>query len=366
VPQSNYPTMSAITFIERLDKHRWKTSDPFLFCSHHKNSYPSSSEPDGDSHSDLGPPARALAGRNLGEDFSELNGFSMYYGKTVPGYPRHLHYGCEIITIVKEGVLDHFDSIGGKARLGTGDVLWLTACGNGISHSQMFPLLNYDSANEVEFITIWLNMSANKRMSADASSRVIWREDQPKRTFDGPTGRQSSLRVIAGSLANIHSNSELLSSNSYAADPQSELVIAIIKIEPEGTFEIPAASSGRINRVLYILQGSKLELNGKEVDLDEAIHMITLSADQIVLLKNTSSNGKICEILILQGQPLKEPLFQCGPYVASTNDELMNAMGNADNVKWPYIRSDPVHSRHETRFFQLNQQARNEPCAGQT
>src|SRR5580765_6418872 len=98
---------------------RWVTVDPFLFCVHHVDDYPAGNER-------LGPDA-SLAGRDLGQDFEGIDGWRMYHGQTVPGFPQHPHRGFETITFVRRGVIDHSDSLGATARFGRGDVQWLTA-----------------------------------------------------------------------------------------------------------------------------------------------------------------------------------------------------------------------------------------------
>ena len=68
----------------------------------------------------------------------------------------------ETITVVREGLIDHADSLGAAARYGEGDVQWLTA-GDGINHAEMFPLLNKDKLNETNFFQIWLNLPAAQK-----------------------------------------------------------------------------------------------------------------------------------------------------------------------------------------------------------
>lgn len=52
-------------------------------------------------------PAASLAGRNLGQDFAGKDGWSMYHGMTIPGFPAHPHRGFETVTIVRQGHIDH-------------------------------------------------------------------------------------------------------------------------------------------------------------------------------------------------------------------------------------------------------------------
>ena len=119
----------------------WTTFDPFLFCVHHEDAYP-------EGNADFGPNA-SLAGRNMGSDFAGKDGWRMYHGDVVPGFPRHPHRGFETITVVRRGFVDHSDSLGAKGRLGQGDVQWMTA-GSGIVHSEMFPLLQADEPNPLQ------------------------------------------------------------------------------------------------------------------------------------------------------------------------------------------------------------------------
>ena len=112
---------------------QWPTVDPYLFCVHHLDHYPAGDER-------LAPHA-SLAGRQIGSDFEPKDGWRMYHGTTVPGFPEHPHRGFETITFARQGFIDHSDSMGAAARFGRGDVQWMTA-GRGVVHSEMFPLLD--------------------------------------------------------------------------------------------------------------------------------------------------------------------------------------------------------------------------------
>ena len=149
---------------------QWATVDPFLFCVHHLDIYPAGNER-------LGPDA-SLAGRDIGMDFAGIDGWRMYHGATVPGFPQHPHRGFETVTFVRRGYVDHSDSLGATARFGRGDVQWLTA-GKGIVHCEMFPLLDREGENATELFQIWLNLPAADKM-VDPYFTMLWDEDLPR------------------------------------------------------------------------------------------------------------------------------------------------------------------------------------------
>src|SRR5690606_18392713 len=75
---------------------QWETKDPFLFCVHHEDAFPKGNEKMG--------PAASLSGRDLGQDFMLKDGWRMYHGRVVPGFPGHPHRGFETITVVRKGL----------------------------------------------------------------------------------------------------------------------------------------------------------------------------------------------------------------------------------------------------------------------
>src|SRR6266540_2216074 len=77
---------------------RWQTADPFLFCVHHVDHYPRGNDR-------LGPEA-PLAGHDIGQDFEGVDGWRMYHGDVVPGFPQHPHRGFETVTIVRTGYIE--------------------------------------------------------------------------------------------------------------------------------------------------------------------------------------------------------------------------------------------------------------------
>ena len=171
----------------------WETADPFLFCVHHDDKYPAGNEA-------MGPDA-SLAGRDLGRDFAGKDGWRMYHGETVPGFPQHPHRGFETVTIARSGYIDHSDSLGATARFGKGDTQWLTA-GAGIVHSEMFPLVDREAPNPVELFQIWLNLPAEDKM-APPHFAMLWAPEIPAVHHVDDAGKKTDVTIIAGPLGGL-------------------------------------------------------------------------------------------------------------------------------------------------------------------
>src|SRR3954467_12398993 len=187
----------------------WQTEDPFLFCVHHDDAYPAGNE-------ELGPKA-SLAGRNIGQDFEGKDGWRMYHGDVVPGFPQHPHRGFETVTIVRRGFIDHSDSLGATARFGGGDVQWLTA-GSGIVHSEMFPLLDAKGPNPLELFQIWLNLPSADKL-AEPHFSMLWNDAIPRVTATDEYGRNTQVTVIAGHYKNAKAYSP--PPHSWASRPDA-------------------------------------------------------------------------------------------------------------------------------------------------
>lgn len=312
----------------------WKTQDPFLFCVYHKDDYPKGNE-------ELGPDA-SLAGRNIGQDFVIKDGWRMYHGRKVPGFPAHPHRGFETVTIVNEGFADHSDSLGATARFGEGDVQWLTS-GKGLQHSEMFPLLKKEERNPLLLFQLWLNLPRKDKM-VDPHFKMLWAEDIPKIKFQDSEGHNIHIQLVAGQLFGVQAASP--TPNSWAANPENEVGIYVIKLAAGAEMTLPAAGEG-VNRSLYYYQGSSLEIAGLEMHPD---HAFELNPELPITLKNGLEKS---HLLILQGKPINEPVVQHGPFVMNSQQEIMEAIQDFQETQfggWPWDTNAPVHERAKGRF----------------
>jgi redox-sensitive bicupin YhaK (pirin superfamily) len=315
---------------------QWPVIDPFLFAAHHRDDYPES-----DGH--LGP-APSLAGRQIGNDFSGDDGWSMYHGLQVPGFPQHPHRGFETVTHIRFGLVDHADSLGATARFGPGDTQWMTA-GSGIQHSEMFPLIDTDLDNPLEMFQIWLNLPADDKM-VDPYFTMMWREQTPQvnALCDQPT--YTEITVIAGQLGPAHPNPP--PPNSWAANPDSDVAIWHIQMGRNASWTLPAASGPNTHRVLYLYDGDMLTLTD-DCTIGESTGAI-VDANKELLLR-AGSDGAF--IIMLQGRPLGEPIAQRGPFVMNTEEQLVTAFQEYRATQfggWPWSSPDPTHGDTPQRF----------------
>ncbi|WP_462280586.1 pirin family protein [Salinivirga cyanobacteriivorans] len=312
----------------------WQTQNPFLFCVHHLDHYPKGNE-------ELGPDA-SLAGRNLGQDFTTKDGWRMYHGEAIPGFPAHPHRGFETVTVVLNGFVDHSDSHGAAGRYGNGDVQWMTA-GAGLQHAEMFPLLNRNEDNPLELFQIWLNLPKARKF-ADPHYKMLWAEDIPVYTQKDAKGNVSEITLIAGTIEDVSAPAP--APDSYAADAENDVSIWLIKMAPHASLELPTASA-EADRSLYYYRGSGIKAAGIDI---KPYHSIDLLADEKVILENGYDEAFL---LLLQGKPINEPVVQHGPFVMNTGAEIKQAIMDYQQTQfggWPWPRHDNVHNREEGRF----------------
>ena len=311
----------------------WVCLDPFLFCVHHHDAYPAGDERLG--------PAESLSGRNMGMDFEGKDGWRMYHGTVVPGFPRHPHRGFETVTITRQGLIDHSDSLGATARFGEGDVQWITA-GKGIVHAEMFPLIKQDSPNPLELFQIWLNLPAAQKM-AEPHFKMLWNDAIPRVVIRDGKAQETVITVVAGPLEQAQPPTP--TPDSWAADPGNAVAIWTIQMEPGAEWSLPEVASG-INRMLYFFQGDSLQV-GEQVLKNHGA--IALKDSVPVFLR---SGERSTNLLLLQGRPIGEAVAQHGPFVMNSRTELVHAYEDYQRTEfggWPWPSDGHVHPRDAKR-----------------
>jgi len=309
---------------------QWPTIDPFLFCAHHRDEYPAG-------NGQLAPQS-SLDGRQLGQDFAGKDGWNMYHGRVVPGFPQHPHRGFETISYMREGYMDHSDSLGAAARFGEGDVQWMTA-GAGIVHAEMFPLFNTDEPNPLEMFQIWLNLPARNKMVSPHFS-MLWSDTIPRVQSGG-----AEITVIAGSI--VGTESPTPPPDSWAGQADSDVAVWHVRLDAGATWELPAANFDDTNRTLYLYRGGPVSVAGYELASGTGA-VVDCGAPSVL-----AATGTGAELIVLQGRPIGEPVAQYGPFVMNDEAGIRQAMADYQSTQfggWPWPDDDPVHGAELRRF----------------
>ena len=314
---------------------REEVSDPFIIRMHHIDYYPKG-------NGNMGVPESDLKGKNIGDDFDLESDFKMYYGKDVPGFPVHPHRGFETVTFVLQGFVDHSDSHGASGRYGAGDVQWMTA-GQGMQHAEMFPLINDDKENTLELFQIWLNLPPESKF-VEPSYKMLWAEHVPVIKETDEAGNTATITLVAGSYNGV--NSLKPTPDSWANNPDNHVGICRIHLEPHASFTLPSISS-TLNRHLYLYEGGSITIDNTII---ESPRSILLVGDQDIKVRAIDEE---CYLLLLEGEPINEPVVNMGPFVMNTKDEVQEAYRDYRETQfggWPYDRRDPVNPKDSGRF----------------
>jgi len=258
------------------------------------------------------PVRRAFAGVNLADLDPFIHMDQMGEVDYGPGEPRgtawHPHRGFETVTYMIDGIFEHRDSTGGGGVITNGDTQWMTA-GGGILHIERPPESLVQSGGLFHGIQLWVNLPSTDKMVApryqDIGSNKVTLLSSP----DGG----ALVRVIAGDVA------------GHPGPGITHTPIALVHatIAPEGQLRLPWPQG--FNALVYALGGrgsvgDGVPLASGQLAVLGAGDVIRINADQ--LQDNHTPNF---DVLILGGQPIREPVAAYGPFVMNTREELAEA-----------------------------------------
>lgn len=241
--------------------------------------------------------------RNL-SPFLMLDHFHLAPGS---GFPDHPHRGQATVTYMIEGSSQHEDSAGHKGRLGPGDVQWMIA-GKGIVHAEM-PLFLPDEPNPMG-MQLWIDLPKEHKMT-DPTYQELSRTEIPSAFPEGPDG-PVEVKVISGKSFGVESPVKHLGGCWYMDFQFKAGDVSVFQDLPSGW-----------TAFLYILKGS-LKVNNSESH--EQFHTLVLSSETSengVAITSTSPDTRA---VLIAGEPLDQTVFQYGPFVMTTREEVQQTL----------------------------------------
>lgn len=233
---------------------------------------------------------------------------------TPRGVGVHPHRGFETVTIAYKGKVAHHDSGGGGGMIGEGDVQWMTAA-SGVLHKEYHDEEFSRSGGEFQMVQLWVNLSAKDKMSTP-KYQSITNDRMAKIPLSDNGGH---IEVIAGRYGDQQGPATTFS--------PVHLMNAKLNQGGKATFSFPA----HYNTAILVIEG-QVRVNGGE----------TVAVDHLARLAN---QGEIFEleaieksiVLVLSGEPLREPIAAHGPFVMNTRQELAVAFQDFHQGKFGYL-----------------------------
>jgi redox-sensitive bicupin YhaK (pirin superfamily) len=237
------------------------------------------------------------------------------YGAGEPkGTPWHPHRGFETVTYMIDGAMRHQDSHGGGGLITDGATQWMTA-GGGILHIETPPEELVISGGLFHGMQLWVNLPAREKMTAPAYQGLEADDVRLLTSSDGGV----LLRLIAGSLAGADGPVE------GPGSTRTPITLVHATLAPGAQVDLPWRAD--FNALVYALSGhgtvgtTATALGTGQLAVLGAGDTLRLSAD-----RSQDSSSPALDVLILGGQPIREPVAQYGPFVMNTRAELQQAV----------------------------------------
>ncbi|KAG8713785.1 hypothetical protein FRC11_011008 [Ceratobasidium sp. 423] len=237
-------------------------------------------------------------------NFSLNDSYSLTPGS---GFPDHPHRGQATVTYMIEGSSQHEDSAGHKGKLGPGDVQWMIA-GKGIVHAEM-PLFLPDEPNPMG-MQLWIDLPKEHKMTAPTYQELS-RNEIPTAFPEGSDG-PVQVKVISGKSFGVESPVKHLGGCWYMDFQFKAGDVTVFQDLPAGW-----------TAFLYILKGS-LKVNGSESH--EQFHTLVLSSESSENGVSITSTSPDSRAVLIAGEPLDQTVFQYGPFVMTTREEVQQTL----------------------------------------
>ena len=233
--------------------------------------------------------------------------------ETPRGVGVHPHRGFETVTIAYKGRVEHGDSAGGGGIIGEGDVQWMTAA-SGVLHKEFHETEWAKEGGIFQMVQLWVNLPAKDKMSPPKYQAI---QNSEMKKVD--LGENGFIELIAGEYQGEKGPATTFS--------PVHLMNAKLKKGGKTDFSFPA----NFNTAALVIEGN-IVVNGEE----------NAPTDHFVLFENEGENFTIeasedAVILIISGEPLKEPIFHHGPFVMNNRNEILQAFDDFNQGKFGYL-----------------------------
>ena len=221
------------------------------------------------------------------------------------GAPDHPHRGFETVTLLLDGEMEHRDSHGNAGRLRPGDVQWMTA-GAGVVHSELPAERIVREGGRMHGFQLWVNLPAGEKWVRPRYQDLRAAALQVARTEDG----EGEVWVIAGEALGA----------AAATRTHTPILALDVKLGPASRLDQPVPRGW--NALAYVFGGRARVGRDRRVVQDGSLAVLAHDGDALRL----EGDGVPGRVLLLAGEPIREPVVRYGPFVMNTEQEIMQAI----------------------------------------
>ena len=250
------------------------------------------------------------------------------------GFPAHPHRGFITVTYILKGGFYHRDSLGIKQSYGAEErhegkhVQWLTT-GAGIQHEEMWDVSAPDKKDEGKFLTtssqelyqIWLNLPAAHKMSTP-DARLLEAHPMDSSSSSPPPDTTPIITSEDGSTITTIVAGEHDGVRAPVECPTNASIIRIEFTQKDPSTWTHTLPPTHENAMLYIRKGS-VEIDGQRIPPHHTVYL-TPGGEQLTM---KALEGE-ADVLLLSGEPLREPIASQGSMVMNTQEEIQKAYGD--------------------------------------
>lgn len=217
------------------------------------------------------------------------------------GFPPHPHRGMQTLTYMKRGGIVHEDNLGNRGEICGGGVQWMSA-GRGVIHSEM----PTQETSGLHGFQLWINLPRAQKMSAPRY------RDIPQQELGRASGAGFGMIAIAG---------QWQGQGLDIRGPLDELAplaaVADLALEPGASVSLTASANETL--LGYVYEG---DIPRGDMVIGSQQLFVTGRGEQFEL----RAGERGAQLLLLRGEPLREPVAHYGPFVMNTAEEIEQAL----------------------------------------
>ncbi|MEP7317296.1 MAG: pirin family protein [Panacibacter sp.] len=244
---------------------------------------------------------------------------SFYYSPTTNkrGVGVHPHRGFETVTLALEGYVAHHDSGGNSGIIGPGDVQWMTAA-SGVLHKEYHEENFAAKGGNMQMLQLWVNLPKAVKMTAP-KYQTITSAQIPVVKLPENAG---TVHVIAGSYLNVQGPAATFTPiNMYR-----------VQLNKNGkvTFNLPV-----LHNTGFLITSGELQVNGSEIAREGEFVLFNHKGNEITVIAKEDT-----QFIVLDGEPIDEPIVQYGPFVMNKPEEINQAIEDFNNGKFGVLEGN--------------------------